>query len=319
MTETRTAPAQGSQESLKSATLIYNPVAGRNPARREREIGEIISVLRAVGIDCQALRTTGAGTATDLARDAAARSQDLIIVCGGDGTVNEVVNGIAPGLTPLAILPGGTANIITNELRLPPDPVRAAHQLITWRPHLIALGCATGYALPAGNRGGKVHRYFLSVAGVGFDAYVIQKLTFDLKMSFGLAAYVIEGVRQLMRYSFPSLACRIDGRHIQASFALVQRTSRYAGNFRTAPRQALANSHLGVSLFTRQGRFRYLCYAAAVVAQRQPHDFEYHEATCADFDAGPEARVYFELDGELAGMLPATFEVAPDALTLLMP
>lgn len=318
MTETRTAP-QWSRESLKTATLIYNPVAGRNPARREQEIGQIISVLRAASIDCEAARTTGAGTATQLAQGAVACGQDLIIVCGGDGTVNEVVNGIAPGLTPLAILPGGTANIIINELRLPLNPVRAARQLTALRPRRIALGCATGYALPAGDQPGKVRRYFLSVAGVGFDAYVIQKLAVEFKMSLGVVAYVIEGARQLMRYSFPSLACRVDGRRAEASFALVQRTSRYAGNFRTAPRQALANSHLGVSLFTRQGRLRYLCYAAAMIMQRRPRDFEYLETTSADFDANPEARVYFELDGELAGTLPVTFEVAPDALTLLMP
>ena len=304
---------------MRTATLIYNPIAGRNPARREREIAEVIDVLSAAGVDCRALRTTGKGTATELARDAVSSGQNLIIACGGDGTVNEIVNGIAPDQTQLAILPGGTANIITNELRLPPNPVRAARQFTAWRPRRIALGYATGCALQAANPAGKVGRYFLSVAGVGFDAYVIQKLAFDFKMSLGIVAYVLEGVRQLMRYSFPALVCQVDGRRTETSFALIQRTSRYAGNFRTAPTQALANSHFGVSLFTRRGRLRYVGYAAAVVAQRRPRDFEYLETTRVNFNVDSKARVYFELDGELVGTLPVIFEVVPDALTLLMP
>ncbi|MGH9359384.1 MAG: diacylglycerol/lipid kinase family protein [Candidatus Acidiferrales bacterium] len=304
---------------MKSATLIYNPVAGRNPIRREREIGEITATLQASGVQCVAARTTASGTATELARSAAASGRDLIIACGGDGTINEVVNGIALGQTPLAILPGGTANIITNELGVRRGPVRAARQLSSWTPRRIALGCATGNALSEGIPPDRMRRYFLGVAGVGFDAYVIKKLTFNFKMSLGVAAYVVEGVRQLMRYSFPNLSCRIDGRHAEASFVLIQRTSRYAGNFRTAPRQALVNSHFGISLFTHRGRLDYVRYALALITGWRLRDVTYLETTRADFDAEPEARVYFELDGELAGTLPATFEVIPDALTLLMP
>ncbi|MGH9356919.1 MAG: diacylglycerol/lipid kinase family protein [Terriglobia bacterium] len=306
---------------MRTATLVYNPVAGRNPARREREIGQAIEALSSAGVNCQAARTTGPGMATELARRAAASGQDLIIACGGDGTVNEVVNGLAPGPTPLAILPGGTANIITNELRLPSSPVRAARQLAGWRPRRIALGYASGHSLSPGSspHGHEMGRYFLGVAGVGFDAYVVHKLGFAFKMSLGITAYLIEGVRQLMRYSFPGVVCQIDGRRMETSFALIQRTSRYAGNFRTAPRQALANNHLGISLFTRPGRLHYIYYAAAIVAQRRPRSVEYREVACASFNAEPETRVYFELDGELAGMLPVKFEVMRDALTLLMP
>ncbi len=304
---------------MKSATLIYNPVAGRNPIRREREVAEIAGALYASGIHCVPARTTASGTATELARSAAASGQDLIIVCGGDGTINEVVNGIALGSTPLAILPGGTANIITNELGLRRGPVRAAQQLNTWNPRRIALGCATGKPLSDGIPATATQRYFLGVAGVGFDAYVIKKLAVDFKMSLGIAAYIVEGLRQLMRYSFPTLSCRAEGTRAEASFALIQRTSRYAGNFRTAPRQALANGSFGVSLFTQRGRLGYVRYAVALITEHHPRDVTYLETTRAEFEADSEARVYFELDGELAGTLPVTFEVIPDALTLLMP
>ncbi|MGH9327054.1 MAG: diacylglycerol/lipid kinase family protein [Terriglobia bacterium] len=304
---------------MKPATLIYNPVAGRNPSRREQEIHEAVEILRSTGINPKPARTTGPGSATELARAAIAGGDELIIACGGDGTVNEVVNGMALAQAALAILPGGTANIVANELSLPHGPTRAAPELFKWQPRRIALGLARDFSPAWGALAGNACRYFLSVAGAGFDAYVIRKLTFDFKMALGVAAYVLEGMRQALHYSFPSLVCSTDGREIKATFALIQRTSLYAGWFRTAPRQSITNSHFSLSLYPERG-LRYFLYALAIMTEVQLRDVERMEArqlTLAPEKPGPP--VYFELDGELAGMLPATFEVIPDALTLLMP
>jgi YegS/Rv2252/BmrU family lipid kinase len=305
---------------LKRATLIYNPVAGRNPSRRERHIQHAGEILQKSGLHLDLARTAGPGSATELARQAVARGDEIILACGGDGTINEVINGMCPGKSALAILPGGTANIIAKELGLPHDPVRAAGEFHAWKPRRIALGRVTG--IPVAPHAAREHlqRYFLSVAGVGFDAYVIHRLTFGFKMSLGVAAYVLEGARQWARYSFPPILCHADGRQLQVTFAIVQRTSRYAGWFRTAPRQSIINSHFAVSLYTSPRRLRYIAYALGILCQRRVRDIIEIETRNLSFTAvQPEPPVYFEVDGELAGTLPASFEVVPDALTLFMP
>lgn len=302
---------------LKRASLIYNPVAGRNPARRERQIQEAGEVLRSFGLDVKLARTTGPGSATELSRAAVTSGEDIIFACGGDGTINEVINGMRPSSASLAILPGGTANILAKELGLPHHPVRAARELPRLKPRRIALGCARGSSISTAEN---LERYFISVAGVGFDAYVIRKLTFDFKMSLGVAAYILEGVRQVANYSFPALVLKTDGRETRLTFALIQRTSRYAGWFRTAPQQHLTNSTFCLSLYKSNNRLRYLAYALSILLQRRLREVEQIETRRVSFASlEPGIPVYYELDGELAGTLPVTFEIVPDALTLLMP
>ena len=130
---TKSQPSQS--PSLKNATLIYNPIAGRHPGRREREIRRVADVLQNAGVALKLAPTSAPGTARDLAQTAANQGDDLLLVCGGDGTINEVINGMTPGNITLGILPGGTANMIAKELGLPHDPVRAAqvHQRPAYR------------------------------------------------------------------------------------------------------------------------------------------------------------------------------------------
>jgi diacylglycerol kinase family enzyme len=263
----------------------------------------------------------------------------LILVCGGDGTINEVINGIAPGDASLGILPGGTANIAAKELGLPHDPVQAAREFSTWRPRRIALGLARLSATPdpsgrgpllqqAKGDGGETpplqehRRYFLSVAGVGFDAYVVHRLSPAFKLSAGVMAYIVEALRQTWRYPFPRFRCSADGREFHATFAVVHRTSRYAGWFHLAPNANLFEDKLSLCAFHSNRRSRYFVYAAAALARRHRrlHDVELVEDRKVECVAAePGTRIYIELDGELAGRLPASFEVIPDALTLLVP
>ena len=269
-------------------------------------------------------QTSGPGMAQQMARDAAQRGEGLILVCGGDGTINEVINGLAPGETALGILPGGTANIIAKELGLPHDPARAAQEFSNWRPQRIALGQAAWAVARGDSREPPAveRRYFLSVSGVGFDAYVVYKLSAAFKRSLGVIAYIIEAVRQALRHSFPVFVCEVNGRELRGTFATIQRTALYAGWLRLVPRAALFEPQFRVCLFKSRKRARYFLYAAAVLARQHLRlsDVELVEAqkvSCTAADS--ETRIHFELDGELVGELPATFEVVPNALTLLVP
>ena len=306
---------------MKTAALIYNPVAGRHPARREREIQEAAAVLGEESIAVRLVRTLGPGTACELARAAVVEGTDLVIVCGGDGTINEVVNGMAPGETVLGILPGGTANIIAKELGLPHHPVRAARQLSRWRPRRIALGravwaCTSGQPVADPER-----RFFLSVAGIGFDAYIVYKLSTTFKMSLGVLAYGWEAIRQALRYRFPAFLCQADGRERRATFAVVHRTKLYAGWFHLAPTANLFESRFALCLFKSPRRERYFLYAAAAAARQhlRLRDVELVDARRIVCICEEQAIIRIELDGELVGTLPATFEIVPDALTVLVP
>lgn len=318
---------------MKVTTLIYNPIAGRRPKRRERQVQEAAARLQNAGFEVKLARTSEPGTARKLARAAVTEGSELILVCGGDGTINEVINGLVPGEVPLGILPGGTANILARELGLPQDPVSAAMELPRWSPRRIALGQATWFArAPSGARTVLEYptiplaqferRYFMSVAGIGFDAYIVHKLSVGFKKSLGVVAYGLEALRQVVRYPFPTFTCQTEVREFLAPFAVVHRTCRYAGWMKLAPGASIFDPRFRLCLFKGRGWARYLLYAAAVLARRHLKlpDVKLVEAAqviCRVQDS--EKPVYFELDGEPAGQLPVTFEVVPNALTLLVP
>lgn len=312
---------------MSKAILIYNPIAGRRPAKREWEIRQASRVLRKAGITAELAATTRPDMAQDLARQAAASDVDLVLVCGGDGTINEVINGLAPSEIPLGILPGGTANILARELRLPQSVVGAARQLPRWPARRIALGRARwgGARSPEQSSNPAAHaasRYYASVAGIGFDAHVVHKLSPQLKLGFGVAGYVMEAFRQLLLYPFPIFSCRLNGHEQQGTFAVVHRTRLYAGWLHLAPSADLFAPRLTVCSFSSRSRGRYLVYALAVLARRHLSlpDVQLEQGSQVVCTAGDsEATIRFELDGELVGALPVTFDIVPDALTLLVP
>lgn len=265
--------------------------------------------------------------AQELAKAAVASGVDVVLACGGDGTINEVINGLAPSQIPFGILPGGTANILAHELRLPMNPVRAARQFARWKPRRIALGRARWTEKPATPAGGDARtqensRYYTSVAGLGYDAHVVYKLSSWLKFKLGVTGYVLEALRQWACYSFPRFSCRLDGTERQGTFAVIHRTKLYAGWLHLAPTADLFASHFAVCSFPSRSRLRYLLYAAAVLTRqhlrlRGVSLDRCTEVVCTPLDSSETVR--FELDGELGGAIPATFEIVPDALTLLAP
>lgn len=284
-------------------------------------------VLRGAGMEVELAPTSGPDQAQAMAHAAVARGSDVILVCGGDGTINEVINGLTPSRVPLGILPGGTANILARELRLPLNPVRAARHLARWSPRRIALGHARWDGAATPQTGGDRRtlagsRYYASVAGIGYDAHIVYKLSPWLKVRLGVAGYVIEALRQFVLYSYPKFSCRSNGHARNATFAVVHRTRLYAGWLHMAPTADLFASHFAVCTFSSSSRARYILYAIAVLVRQhlRMDDVDLEEATsvgCAVSDASTTVR--FELDGELVGVLPVTFEIVPDALTLLVP
>src|SRR6267378_3246473 len=201
--------------ALRNALLIHSPNAGGGGNGRRRTLDAARHIFAAGGIHSDLAETTGPGHATEIARRAAYEGRGLVITCGGDGTLNEVINGLAANQNghrvPLALLPGGTANILAKELDLPWDIPSAAEKLVRGTVKEIALGMATPLENP------EKKKYFLSVGGAGPDGMIVYSLDIDLKARLGILAYWWQGAREVFRYSFPHFRVvigdqKLDGR-----------------------------------------------------------------------------------------------------------
>ncbi len=302
---------------MKNAILICNPAAGNRSFRIEQKAREATGILREAGVPTTLAFTSRVGNGKELAREAIQSGHDLIIACGGDGTINEVINGMGPTEVPLAVLPAGTANIVGRELGLPTRLQKAAQELPGWQPCRIALGRAV-WGTPESPQ----QRYFIAVAGIGLDARIISKLDPDSKLSLGVLAYVREALRQVIEYDFPRFQCRIKGATFSPTFAVVQRSFRYAGWLHLARSSGLRQPQLACCFFNSPRRTRYLLYALAILTRthqqlRDVNLLQGDPVVCTADGSGKP--IHFEVDGELAGQIPVTFELVPDALTLLAP
>jgi YegS/Rv2252/BmrU family lipid kinase len=294
----------------KRAALIYNPVA-RGVSRHGRSLQSSIEALKRQGISVSLEATTGPGSATAQARQQIETGCDLIIAAGGDGTINEVANGMLHSNVPLAILPGGTANVLARELHLPISIGRATAQI----SKLQLCRVSAGRLHAAGQ-----HRIFLCMAGVGLDAEIVSRLNVDLKASTGKFAYYVAGFAQVCR-PLPEFEVTVDGQNYQASFALISRVRNYGGDLEIARGASLLRDDFEVVLFRGTIGMRYLPYLLGVLLRRTRRMkgctvLRGRTVTCS---TALDRVIYFQIDGELSGKLPVSVEIIPDALTLLVP
>ena len=301
--------------TVRDAVLIVNPAAGGG--RRMRQLDEARRIFRNGGIETELQNTTAPGEATALGRRAVDESRQLVIVCGGDGTVNEVVNGLARSQVPLAVLPAGTANVLAKELSLPWNLPRAAERIVHAPYRRIALGLA----IPEKSSGEP--RYFLSVAGAGADGALVSAVRPEVKLKSGIFAYWQEGFRQLTRYDFPMFHTTMAGNaiDIDASLVIVGRTKHYGGPFKITTGADLLQPQFELAFVTTRSAWRYLAYLPLIWAGklRGARYVRFFKTNCLRCISNSESQVQIQVDGEPAGRLPVEFRIVPDALTLAMP
>jgi diacylglycerol kinase (ATP) len=305
--------------SLQNAVLIHNPNAGKGGNGRRRLVDQARQILASGGIEADLAETTGPGHATEIAEQAVRDQRQLVIACGGDGTLNEVVNGLAKYANghrvPLALLPGGTANILAKELDLPWDIPRAARRLVDGEIREIALGLATPLEQPDRKR------YFLSVSGAGPDGMIVYSIDLGLKARVGILAYWWQGAREVLRYSFPRFRVRTGDRQLEATLVVVGRTKNYGGPFKITDQADLFEDRFEVMALTTQSGFRYLSYLPTLWMgnlrkEEGVHFWKAESLVCEPLDANP---VYAQVDGESLARLPIAFSIVPRALRLLVP
>jgi diacylglycerol kinase family enzyme len=293
--------------------LIYNPKAGRVSRSSGRLLQRSIQTLRDAGCRVTPLPTTGPETAGELARQCVDDGADLILTLGGDGTINEVANGLIHTSVPLGILPGGTANVLAMEMRMGSDPIRVAGKVNSLVPVRVATGLLQGSHHPRG-------RHFVLMAGVGLDAYIVYHLNLEWKARMGKLAYWLAGFSQVGK-RIEEFDVIVDGRPYRAGFALCSRVRNYGGDLEIARGANLLDDDFETVLFQGESVSRYLGYFAALVTGRlsRTPGVTVLRARHIEFGRPENPDVYIQIDGEGVGRPPAAVSIVPESLTLLVP
>jgi len=304
---------------LHNALLIHNPNAGGGGNARRTKLDEARRILESRGIRADLQETTGPGEATEIAKRATTDGRQLVIACGGDGTINEVVNGLAGSQNghrvPLALLPAGTANVLAKELELSWDIPKAAEQLASGKVREIALGLATPLEQP------EKARYFLSVAGAGPDGRITYAVDLELKARFGILAYWWQGAREVFNYKFHRFRVTGEEQSREVSLVIVGRTKHYGGPFKITTEADLFEDQFEFLGLTTQSGLKYLSYLPTLWMgdlrkEEGVYFWKSDRLVCESIDENP---IYVQVDGEPLARLPVEFRIVPRALRLLVP
>ncbi len=312
---------------MRRAALFYNPISGTRKKHRLTDIEAVVAILREAGVEVEVAPTRAVNDAAAQVRLAIRDGYDTIIACGGDGTIHDVLQGLAGKEAALGIIPLGTANALAHDLRLPLKPVAAARALLAAVPKRIAVG-RIDYRdfnnLPS-------FRYFTVAAGVGLDAHLFYKLNRLIKDRMGMLAYYSKAFNLWMTHRMRYFEAEFSSnggeskREARLSEMLAIRINYFGGVLRElAPGASLDRNDLRLVLCRTGNRGLYLAYvfrgilglSGGIPGIELAHA---DQVTCRVIPGRKVERIYAEADGELLGHLPITLSMLPDALTVLVP
>ena len=289
--------------SAVKTLVVANPLAGSRGRRWRGQHPE--SVLKPLFPDADLYFTQGPGDATRAARQACADGYQLVIAAGGDGTVNEVANGLALTQTEMAVFPLGTENVLAKERHLPRKWDKAAEFIKKTKPRLMDL-CRIG------------ERYFVCFAGIGFDALVVEKVKQNIKARIGSAAYMLAGLQHFLKYNETRRRFRIT---IDEEIIEVESWQIFLGNIRTYggglkvwPRASMHDGLLDMVVLpcTDLPGMTHQIVSAATGAHLKIPDVRYYQGRRFHFEC--DTPVSFQCDGDFGGVTPFSVELVPQAL-----
>lgn len=295
--------------------VIYNPTAGSRDAHHE--LKRVVAYLEDCGWKLALRETQNRGDATVFAREAVVDGLQTAFVVGGDGTINEAVNGLVGSEVALGLLPSGTGNVWALELGLPtPSPVH-------WHPLLGAAKAMLAGQVRRVDVGRAGERHFLLWTGVGLDAAVAEQVESrsEAKKRLGALAYIVAAVLVAKDFAGTPVEVNVDGKNVRARALLtvVSNTQLYGGILRIAYQARLDDGLLDVCVFKGFGFPATVRHALRVLAGQHLHDPQvvYYQGRQVSVSAARPLAV--QMDGDPVGHTPITLQIVPRALNIIVP
>lgn len=289
--------------------LIVNPASGQGKAAREkRKLIDLLSDIPNASVEI----ATEPGHAETIARDSVTKGFDRVIAAGGDGTINEVVNGLGDSKIPLGIVPLGTGNVLAHDLGIPPNNITEALDIIR-RNNVreVDLARADG-------------RRFLLMAGLGIDAAVVDNVSHTLKDLWGSVAYASSAIGQIFTYTPTRFRLIFESDHeyeTEAFGVIAANCGSYAYNFKIAPEAVFDDGLLDILVFESEQitTLKLVGQALEAVFQNRISDpsITYFRANKIRVESYPPVKM--QLDGDVYGESPVDISILPRALRLIAP
>src|SRR5512134_878555 len=288
--------------------VIHNPVAGPkdvNPKTVKR-IDRVRAYLSAQGLPFRIRETSAPGDAGVMAREAAIEGADAVVAVGGDGTMNEVADGLAGSATRLVFVPHGTGNVFAREFSLP-GSVEGCMDLLT-------SGKTISVRLAKAN-----DRHFVLLGSAGFDAEVVERMNHRQKNLLGIAAYVLCGARHLLRSQPPLWLEFPDRERVKAQAVIVARGKKYGGNVTIAPAGDIAGETFQVIALLRKGRWSIAKFALDALRGKHVSSRNLLIRESPSLFVRSTIPSACQVDGEYLGPLPVRFTVSDVLLRIVVP
>ena len=290
--------------------LIVNPASGRGRAKAAKP--KVVELARALGLELELVETSGPGIALDAARTAHPECERILVI-GGDGTVNEVVNGLAErtgGTIPVALIPAGTSNSAARELGVPFDLPGAVEAAARGEVRRIDLGLANG------------RRFFLC-CGAGPAAYIVTDLHRHRRGAISALTYLRFGVRCFLRYGFPPIEVTVDGRALEkpGEMVVVSNMSHYGHPMKLTPEAAPDDGVLDVCVIRPWWRisYPYLMFAAYRHRLAKRGDVQIVRGAEILLESSGSEAAPVQIDGDPGGELPVRIGLVRRAQGFMVP
>jgi diacylglycerol kinase (ATP) len=245
--------------------------------------------------------------AMEIAKDAR-KKYDMVIVAGGDGTVNEVINGIFGSKITLAVIPFGSTNVLALELGIPFN-TKEASELIT---HGKRVKIDLGYA-----KTNEEARYFTMMADVGFVPKLIEGVHLEVKKRLGDFAYLLSGIKQLLTYKWHNIHVEHKS-HSVGYFVIVANTKDYAGEYQIAHEASTSDGLLDLVVISRKSWWKIIKFIFLLSIGRSNSFLREEYYKIKEAHIYSKHKMLVQVDGELIGTAPVDVKVVPEALTVIV-
>jgi diacylglycerol kinase (ATP) len=288
----------------KKIKLVINP--NSQPLKIALFLQTICTKFNKAGYEIDVYKTQGGGDATTVARETASSGEfEMVIAGGGDGTINEVINGLMPNPIKLGILPLGTSNVLCRALKLPLNPLKAVDAILSGKSIKIDVGLAND-------------RYFAIMISCGFDAYAIEQTSLRVKKITGRYAYVIAGIKSIYHYQPKRIHLIADGKPMQSDAMLmcISNAHLYGGNYQLTPDAKIDDGLFDVFLYTGNDVYRFMYYLLRLFLHFHLDFPDTTRFRVKNLKLQSTGRVLYQGDGDLFGEIPLDISLIPSVLEI---